>query len=516
VGFDALIVGGGHNGLVCAAYLARGGVKVLVIEARGQPGGCAATLEALSGARVNVSSGDHIFIRSTPIVEELGLASHGLRYVELDPVELSLGWDGGPPAVQFRDPERTLAALQALQPRDVDGYRRFLRAALPAAELVLEMAIRGPRATLRRLTPRRARGLATLLAWSRRSAQSVLDAYFSSPILTGAAATIGPALWGQSPRGSGTGLGVLARAMRHVAGIARPIGGSGRLCEALTSVITAHAGSVRCDATVAELLVTGRGACGVRLENGEVIEAPVVVCAIDPRRARIARKGPPSTAVASLSRRWTDDRGDAGFQSKIDAVVSEPPSYRSLEPRLADRLELPDPLIPTATVSLTVPAMAHAHAAMQRGEVSERPPILANVPSVADPTLLVSGNASALHVLSLEVLWTPYALRGGWRDSREPQRWLEAYAKIVHPGFLEGVVRWQVTTPPDYEAAFGLPRGHVASFDGTPLSMLLERSGELSGYQTTIRGLYVTGASTFPGAGIWGASGRNAARAILH
>jgi phytoene dehydrogenase-like protein len=119
------------------------------------------------------------------------------------------------------------------------------------------------------------------------------------------------------------------------------------------------------------------------------------------------------------------------------------------------------------------------------------------------------------HVLSLEVLGTPYSLRGGWSGSPEPERWLAALGTLAEPGFLDGVRRWRVVTPPDYERDFSLTRGHAPSFAGGPLAALLGRDRELTRYETPVRGLFLTGAATFPGAGIWGASGRNAAQVVL-
>jgi phytoene dehydrogenase-like protein len=137
--------------------------------------------------------------------------------------------------------------------------------------------------------------------------------------------------------------------------------------------------------------------------------------------------------------------------------------------------------------------------------------LFANVPSALDPTMRVGSD----HVLSLEVLFTPYALEGGWADSGEPERWLECFGGLVQPGFLDGVRRWRAMTPDRYEAEFHLPRGHAASFAGGPLAALQGRPPELTRYETPVGGLYLTGAATFPGAGVWGAPGRNAATVIL-
>src|SRR5215203_1679457 len=125
---DAIVVGGGHNGLVCAAYLARAGLDTLVLEARDLTGGCASTVDAV-GAKVNICNCDHLAFRTTPIAEELDLASHGLRYIDVDPSQLSVSWNGAAPWYHFHDVERTLESLRLTHPDEVDAYRRYLRAA---------------------------------------------------------------------------------------------------------------------------------------------------------------------------------------------------------------------------------------------------------------------------------------------------------------------------------------------------------------------------------------------------
>src|SRR6185295_13960680 len=115
----------------------------------------------------------------------------------------------------------------------------------------------------------------------------------------------------------------------------------------------------------------------------------------------------------------------------------------------------------------------------------------------------------------LEVLYTPYRLNGGWADSDEPRRWLDQVATALAPGFLDSLVEWRAMTPETYEREFHLPHGHATSFAGGPLAALRNKNPELTRYETAVKGLYLTGAATFPGAGIWGASGRNAALRIL-
>jgi phytoene dehydrogenase-like protein len=137
--------------------------------------------------------------------------------------------------------------------------------------------------------------------------------------------------------------------------------------------------------------------------------------------------------------------------------------------------------------------------------------MLVNSPSALDTTLALGGR----HVFSLEVLYTPYKFAGGWPGSVEPRRWLDRVATVLAPGFLDSLIDWRAMTPDRYEREFHLPHGHATSFAGGPLAALRNKNPELTRYETPVNGLYLTGAATFPGAGIWGASGRNAALRIL-
>ncbi len=257
--YDAIVVGAGHNGLVCAAYLAAGGLTTLLVEARESVGGCASTVPALD-ARVNICNCDHTTFRTTPVVDELRLGEHGLRYLDVEPAQLCVSWSGAPAWAVFHDVDRTIDGLRLTHPDQVDGYLRYVHAARPVAELVVEAANAPPtrRRLLAQLAERRGRGLATLLRWSRRTVAEVLGDFFTSEAILGPAVAGGPAVWGVSPYTPQTGLGALALAMKHVAQVGRPVGGSGALTDAIRRAFESAGGTVRCGTRVRGAHVRGR------------------------------------------------------------------------------------------------------------------------------------------------------------------------------------------------------------------------------------------------------------------
>ncbi len=514
---EVIVVGGGHNGMICAAYLARAGIDTLVLEARGQVGGCASTVSDL-GARFNICNCDHTLIRAMPIVDELELGAHGLRYLEADAGSLNLYHDGAAPWFFFPEVDRLLDSLGASFPDQVDGYRRYLDDAMPVAELVLDMARSRPGAVPMAATAvrgdggpaRRAEGARRLLDWSRRSLDDVLGQYFEDWHLTMPLVTSGPTVWGAHPALPGTGLAALGYASRHLVTTGRPEGGSGALTDATRASFEAAGGRVRCDARVDRLLLRDGRVAGVRLDDGTELVSPVVVAACDPQRVLVDWIDEPPQVARRLIDRWRSQPTHDGYESKIDAVIDGVPRYRDHD-RLAERHPDVELLGPTAFISPSPEDLAEAHALRPDGLVAARPSILANVPSVLDPTLVT---ADGHHVLSVEVLFTPYDHPGGWADSDEPARWLDVWAGFMEPGARDRIVSWRAMTPDRYEREFSMHRGHTPSYAGSPMAALLGRRRELTRYRTPIEGLYLSGAGTFPGAGIFGAAGRNAAGVV--
>lgn len=505
-----IVVGGGHNGLICAAYLARAGIDTLLVEARPDVGGCASTVTDLD-ARFNICNCDHSMVRAMPIADELDLASHGLEYLESEVSAAHRFHDGSTPWLFFHEVERHLEALAITHPHAVDGYRRYLADATPVAELVLAMARTTP-SVLRMsssVLSRRAAGAARLLDWSRRSHAEVMARYFDDWHMVMPGVSTGPTVWGAPHTAPGTGMAAALYATRHLVKTGRPRGGSGALTDSVRASFEAAGGRVLCASRVERLLVRDGSVTGVRLEDGAELFADTVVAACDPQRVFVDwLDGTPPSAQRVVDR-WRARPVLDGYESKLDGVLVGLPRWRD-DPTLDSVAAGADLLAPTTVVSPSPDQIAEAHALRAQGKVAPQPTLLVNVPSVLDPHMQPTPDQ---HVLSLEVLFTPYALDGGWPNSGEPARWLEVLDGLMEPGTLH-LDRWRSMTPDRYEAEFSMHRGHTPSYAGPPLSALFGRQRETTRYRTPISGLYLSGAGTFPGAGVFGASGRNAADAV--
>ncbi len=503
--FDAIVIGAGHNGLVTAAYLARAGMATLLVEARAAIGGTAGS-EQFAGATVNICNCDHLTFRTTPVIEELGLEELGLEYVDVEPAQHNFSWtsaEKGAGWSHHNDLEATLDDIGRHFPSQVDGYRRYFDAAAPAVRMIFEAAAEPPSiAGLTKLAlRRRLAGVPTLLGWSRRSAADVLRSFFDEDAISGPAAMTGPMVWGISPETPGSGLGALTHAMRHVGTVGRPVGGSGQVPNSLLAAFEGAGGVLRTKSPVDTITCSNQRVSGIALVDGTQITSPIVVSACNPHDTFLRWLKSPPASAENLIRRWRNARQDQGYESKIDAVLSEPPVLRGF-----DR-----PLGPTTAIAPTLNDIDRGASMMAHGRILDRPGLLVNVPTLLDPSMAPAGR----HVLSVEALYTPFEFTGGWPNSAEPRRWLEALADVCEPGLLDSIIEWRAMTPEVYERDFHLPSGHATSFAGGPLAAFRNADPELTRYETAVAGLYLTGAATFPGAGVWGASGRNCATVIL-
>jgi phytoene dehydrogenase-like protein len=349
-----------------------------------------------------------------------------------------------------------------------------------------------------------------MLKWSKLSSAQVLRQFFSSELLIAPSLVTGPTVWGVSPHTPGTGLGALVYAMRHVAKVGRPVGGSGMVPITLRRSIESNGGVVATSTMVSGILCEGDAVRGVELTDGRIIEAPLVVSACNPHDTFLKWLRNAPACAQPLVEKWRNTPHYEGYESKIDARITQKPVLRDIDEDTLRNLGA-DPLAATMVVAPTTKELHEGFGKIATGEILDRPAMLVNLPSIADPTM----SNGVDEVFSLEALFTPYSFRGGWASDTEPRRWLELYADLVEPGFLDSIAEWRCMTPAKYESEFFLPQGHATSFAGGPLAALLNTNPELTRYATPVKGLYLTGAATFPGAGVWGASGKNAALTIL-
>jgi phytoene dehydrogenase-like protein len=500
--YDVIIVGAGHNALVTACYLAQAGQRVCVFERRDQVGGAVSTREVVPGYRFDLGGSAHILIRLTPIVEELGLESHGLEYLEVDPLFFAPFPDGDSLFIH-RDEERTIRELEEKFPSQGEAYRDFLDDWRPFARLVKEafLSVPSPFELGKRFVFSRGmrsdwqRALGTIL----RPYGEVVDEYFTEEKVKA------PLVWmaaqsGPPPTEPLSAPFLLWQPLYHEGGIARPRGGSGMLSEALRRHLEAHGGAVHLSAPVDQIVVEGKRATGVRVGR-EVYTARAVVAgthAFETFGRLLAAEHRPAGASAM--------RAGNGFGAVLRLALSEPIEYAAHPGRDA-----------RVGLQLLCPDRAHlaaAYADYLRGAPAADPPIVAMSFSAVDDTLAPPGG----EVLWLWAQYFPYELaRGDW-DSVGPavaESILNAFERYA-PGTREKVVGSLFQHPLWLERELGLYRGNVMHLEMSVSQMFALRPfAGAAGYRTHLRGLYLTGASTHPGGGIMGASGRNTARVLL-
>jgi phytoene dehydrogenase-like protein len=515
-GSDVVVIGAGHNGLICGTYLARAGLRVQVLERRAIAGGCTATEEVAPGVRISRCFCDHLLLYTTPILEELALAQHGLENFELDPCHYAPTLEGDG-LIVWRDVERTADAIGRRSPKDARTYRRFIRQWSELFLWLQPVLLGSPRpgAVARRMLRRpwqALQGLSKLPLLQRAQKSSIrdlLDATFEDAALKGLLAFVTAGIEGQAPSAPGSAVLALGAVVFHLVGVRRPRGGSGGLVSALVAALEAHGGRVRTGAAAEQILVEGGRVRGVRLIDGEEIEAHTVVAACDPQTTflrLLAVDVVPAKIRTAIQRLQIAN----GISLKVDYLIDRMPEWQP------HRLEEPEKLA-RATVYVC-PSIEYLETAYRDYQSKRNPPwpgLLMTIPTVADRGLVPKGS----HLLTVETRYAPYALDGGvsWRAIRqqEAQRLFELVQRYA-PN-LAGAERLPfIQTPEDLERELGLPRGQIFHVDFVSSQSFNRRPiQQLADYRTPIRGLYLTGAATHPGGGVWGAPGRNAAQEIL-
>ena len=510
---DAIVVGSGHNGLVSACYLAKSGWDVTVLEADAVLGGAVSTVERFPGHLVDRGSSAHLMIRHLGIVEELNLAAHGLRYLDCDPWGFAPAPAGSdrPGIVFHHDLDAACASIESVcGAADADAYRRFVETWAPRSRRVLDAfaAPPSPRHLLRAFWGMDTHGSPARLSREfLTSGDALLDEHFDDERLRAALAWFG-AQSGPSTNEVGTAPMVGFAAALHSVPPGRPVGGSGALSTALASRLRAAGGSVALGDAVTSVQQDG-SSWRVRTAGGRELRAKTVLagCHVLTTLDLLAAGGHRS---AQLQRWRRGVRVGPGIGMVVRLATSARPSYPSapadaavhngLQLLVSDRRQL-----------------HAAHGAALAGELPPRPAVLAMSFSGLDPTIAPADE----HQVSLWAQWHPYRLSGGrrWEDvgEREADR-IVAELDTLAPGFAETVIHRHVQTPLELERELGLLGGNVMHVDMALDQMMMWRPvPELAGYRVPgLTGMYLTGASTHPGGGVSGASGRNTAAVMLH
>jgi len=509
---DVVVVGAGHNGLVAACYLARAGLDVEVVERDTVVGGAVSTVSRWPGHRVDRGSSAHVMVRHTGVVEELRLDACGLAYDDLDPWGFAPFWTdaGEQVALTFWvDLERTCASIAAVcGPADADAYRGFVADWGARSARVFD-AFAGPPTAARLGRALWGMGSGTGAAGPELARQALqpgdhlLDAWFRDERLKTALAWMG-AQSGPPTHEVGTAPLVGWLALMHRQAPGHPRGGSGMLARALAARLASYGGTLRAGDGAARLTRSPSGRVdGVVTTGGDVVRARAVVAACHVlTTAELLGDGPMLARV----------RGAVRVGNGIGMVV-----------RLATTALPRYPAAPAdgsayRALQLLAPSRGHLRAAYGdylAGRHPTRPAALALTFSAFDDTLAPPGR----HQVSVWGQWHPYALAGGetWQAAGEAAGdRLVAALDAAAPGFAGTVEHVHVQTPRDLERELGLRHGNVMHVEmGVDAMFALRPLPELAGYRTPVDGLYLTGASTHPGGGVSGASGRSAARVVL-
>jgi len=519
--YDAIVIGGGHNGLVAAAYLARARKRVVVLERRERVGGAAMSEQVFPGFTFSVFSYVVSLLRPE-IIRDLDLPRHGLHILPLESTLTPL--PGGDYLAQWNDHDQNRRELARHSLRDAEAYDEFgllmhqmSRAVKPILGLIPpDPASLSPRdlaalarlgSHFRGLGAERFHALHKLLTMS---SADYLDEWFETEALkaTKAASGIIGTLLG--PRSPGTAYVLLHHYMGEIDGVFRAWGfakgGNGSVSAAIAAAARSFGAEIRTAAPVARVSIDNGRAVGVVLEGGEEIRAKLVVSNADPRRTFLNLVGEQHlpAGFADGIRRFRF----RGASAKVNLALGEAPNFTCLPgngPHLRGAI----------SISPSVEYLERAYDEAKYGEFSRRPYLDIVIPSMIDPGMAPPGQ----HVMSIFAQYAPYDLNGGWNDARR-----EAFGDAVvdtlaeyAPNLRSAILHRQVVTPADIERTIGLSEGNIFQGELTLQQMFFLRPVPgWAKYKTPIDGLYQCGSGTHPGGGVMGAPGRLAALAILH
>jgi len=518
---DVIVIGGGHNGLTAAAYLARSGKKVLVLERRHVLGGAAVTEEVFPGFRFSVASYVVSLLRPE-IIRDLDLPRHGLEILPLDGTFTPM--PNGDHLWRVNDHAKTRREIARHSKLDAEAYDEYGKAMVEMARFVKPILNMTPPDPMT-LDPRELMKLIVLgrrfhrLADSDRynqvqlmtmSAVDFLDQWFETDVLKAtmsASGIIGTFLGVRSP---GTAYVLLHHYMGEIDGAFRSWGfargGTGAISNAIAAAARELGVEIRTEAPVAQIRLRHGQAAGVVLATGDELDAEMVLSSVDPNLTFLKFMDPdkelPADFVEEIRR--YKYRGSSG---KVNLALDALPDFTSLPGAGAH-------LRGAISISPSVDYMERAYDQAKYGEFSHRPYIDMVIPTLTDPSVAPPGK----HILSCFVQYAPYKLKSGtWDEQRDAfgDTVIDTIAEHA-PNIRDIILHRQVLTPLDLERTFGLTEGNIFQGELTLEQLFFLRPAPgWAQYATPIRGLWMCGSATHPGGGIMGAPGRNAALRIL-
>jgi phytoene dehydrogenase-like protein len=516
-----IIIGGGHNGLVAASYLAKAGLKPVVLEKRAIIGGAAITEEIHPGFRCSTLTHSAGPLPSK-IEADLNLKRHGLEFITPDVRLLAL--DGSRAICLYEDQARTVAELERVSLLDAKNYPEFERSFARIGRVLAPLFQMTPPAVDRPVLGEMwnlgkiglaFRGLGKkdeyrLLRWGPMAVADLVAEWFETELLQAMVAARGIFGAFAGPWSAGTSAGLLFQAGldgRAVAPSSFAKGGMGALTQALAKTASEAGAEIRTEAGVEQILIKDGRAVGVALANGEEIPAQAVVSNADPRTTFLGLVDPVELEPGFLSK-IRNYRAN-GVSAKLNLALSDLPQFPMLDgggalERLKGRIH----------IGSDIDYLERAFDDAKYGEFSTQPYLDITIPSLSDNSLAPTG----AHVMSVYIQYAPYKLaKGDWTTRREEfgDAVIKALCKYA-PNLPQLVVARQVITPLDLEREYGLSGGHIHHGEQSLDQFFMFRPLiGWSQYRTPIAKLYLCGAGTHPGGGITGLSGANAAREII-
>ncbi|MDB9315862.1 NAD(P)/FAD-dependent oxidoreductase [Spirulina sp. CS-785/01] len=534
--YDIIIIGAGHNGLVCAAYLLKAGYTVLLLEKRPVPGGAATTEELLPetapGFQFNRCAIDHEFIHLSPVLEELELHRYGLKYLPCDPVLFS-PHPNGTAFLAHRSVEETCQAIAQYNKRDAQQYAQFIQHWDRIAGAITPLFNAPPMAILDILNNYEGENWQDLLGLLGTkpkaldvvrnlltSPTDLLNEWFDSETIKAPLARLAAEM-GAPPSQKGMAVGAMMMAMRHSPGMSRPQGGTRALIAALVKLVQEKGGKILTEQTVEKILVDDGKAVGVQVQTGQDYQANKgVIANVDARRvfSQLVDSGD-FAAIAPQLRDRVERRivNNNNSLLKIDCALNEPPRFDAYHHQ-------DDYLVGSVIIADSVAHVEKSCAPCAYGEIPDHNPSMYVVcPTILDPSMAPDGK----HTLWIE-FFAPYRVAGheglgfkgtGWTDdlkNRVADRVLEKLATYA-PNIKRSLIARHVESPAELGERLGAYHGNCYHMDMSLDQMLFLRPlPELADYKTPIQGLFLTGAGTHPGGSISGMPGRNCARMVIH